>query len=152
LKLNDRKVGWLILEKLKGRGSGELALIQKVTRRRVEQLWQAYWLTGLMPTLKQLGRLRRNRDPKEAMRLVEHLTPSKNAIPSQSLVYPRSDKNFIFFYDREAHCLSPRLKSGDSYFYIDPLGIPLLRFHLHPSQRRSIGEDTTALRPLGAWL
>jgi hypothetical protein len=56
LKLNDRKVGWLILEKLKGRGSGELALIQKVTRRLVEQLWQAYRLTGLMPTLKQPAR------------------------------------------------------------------------------------------------
>jgi hypothetical protein len=103
LKLNDRKVRWFIQEKRKVRGSGELALIQKVTRRRVEELWQAYWLTGLMLTLKQLGRLRRNRDPKEAMRLVEHLTPSKNAIPSQSLVYPRSDKNLIFFYDREAH-------------------------------------------------
>ena len=38
VKLNDRKVRWLIQEKRKGRGSGELALIQKVTRRRVEQL------------------------------------------------------------------------------------------------------------------
>ena len=66
MKLNNRKIRWLVQEKLKGRGSGELALIQKVTRRRVEQLWQTYRLTGLMPTLKQPGRPTRSRDLKEA--------------------------------------------------------------------------------------
>ena len=71
MKLNDRKTRWIIQEKLKGRGSGELALIQKVTRRRIEQLWQAYRLTGLMPTLKNLGRPRRSRDLKEATVILE---------------------------------------------------------------------------------
>jgi putative transposase len=66
VKLNDRKVRWLIQEKLKGRGSGELALIQKVTRRRVEQLWQTYRQTGTIPTLKKPGRPKRNIDLKEA--------------------------------------------------------------------------------------
>jgi putative transposase len=66
VKLNDRKIRWLIQEKLKGRGSGELALIQKVTRRRVEQLWQTYRLTGQTPTLKNPGRPRSSIDLKDA--------------------------------------------------------------------------------------
>jgi putative transposase len=71
VKLNDHKVRWLIQEKRKGRGSSELALIQKVTRRRVEQLWQAYRLTGTMPTLKTPGRPRRSIDLKEASMVLE---------------------------------------------------------------------------------
>jgi putative transposase len=71
VKLNDRKVRWIVQEKRKGRGSGELALIQKVTRRRVEQLWQAYRLTGAMPTLKKPGRPKRNIDLKEATIVLE---------------------------------------------------------------------------------
>jgi len=71
VKLNGRKVRWLIQEKLKGRGSGELALIQKVTRRRVEQLWQAYRLTSTMPTLKKPGRPTKTRDLKEATAILE---------------------------------------------------------------------------------
>ena len=71
MKLNDRKVRWLIQEKLRGRGSGELALIQKVTRRRVEQLWQTYRKTGVIPTLKTPGRPSRNRDLKEATMILE---------------------------------------------------------------------------------
>jgi hypothetical protein len=42
VKLNDRKIHWIIHEKLRGRGAGELALIQRVSRRRIEQLWQSY--------------------------------------------------------------------------------------------------------------
>jgi len=71
VKLNNRKIRWLIQEKLKGRGSGELALIQKVTRRRVEQLWQTYRLTGATPTLKHPGRPRRSIDLKEATMVLE---------------------------------------------------------------------------------
>ena len=71
VKLNDRKVLWLIQEKRKGRGSGELALIQKVTRRRVEQLWQAYRRTGAMPTLKRPGRPKRNIDLREAATILQ---------------------------------------------------------------------------------
>jgi len=71
VKLNDRKIRWLIQEKLRGRGSGELALIQKVTRRRVEQLWQNYRKTGAMPTLKNPGRPRSSRDLREAIVILE---------------------------------------------------------------------------------
>jgi putative transposase len=66
VKLNNRKIRWLIQEKLRGRGAGELALIQKVTRRRIEQLWQNYRKTGVMPILRNPGRPRSSRDLKEA--------------------------------------------------------------------------------------
>jgi putative transposase len=56
VKLNERKIRWLIQEKLRGRGAGELALIQRVSHRRVEQIWQAYKQTGTPPTLKTPGR------------------------------------------------------------------------------------------------
>jgi putative transposase len=71
VKLNNRKTRWLIQEKLRGRGSSELALIQKVTRRRVEQLGQTYRKTGLIPTLKKPGRPRSSRDLKEATMILE---------------------------------------------------------------------------------
>jgi len=58
VKLNERKIRWIIHEKLRGRGAGELALIQRVTHRRVEQIWQAYKRTGIPPTLKTPGRRR----------------------------------------------------------------------------------------------
>jgi putative transposase len=56
VKLNGRKIRWIIQQKLGGRGTGELALIQRVSRRRVEQLWQAYRRTGVLPALKKPGR------------------------------------------------------------------------------------------------
>ena len=56
VKLNERKIRWIVHEKLRGRGAGELALIQRVSRRRIEQLWQAYRRTGVLPALKEPGR------------------------------------------------------------------------------------------------
>jgi len=56
VKLNEWKIRWIIQEKLRGRGAGELALIQRVSRRRIEQLWQAYRRTDIRPTLKKPGR------------------------------------------------------------------------------------------------
>ena len=56
VKLNERKIRWIIQQKLGGRGAGELALIQRVSRRRIEQLWQAYRRTGVLPALKKPGR------------------------------------------------------------------------------------------------
>jgi hypothetical protein len=56
-KLNERKIRWIIQQKLRGRGAGEIALIQRVSHRRVEQIWQAHKQTGI-PPLKTLGRHR----------------------------------------------------------------------------------------------
>jgi len=58
VKLSERKIRWIIQQKLGGRGTGEIALVQRVSRRRVEQLWQAYRLTGVLPALKKPGRPR----------------------------------------------------------------------------------------------
>jgi len=55
-KLNDRKIRWIIREKLRGKRTGEIALIQGITPRRVKQLWQAYRREGAIPTLKKPGR------------------------------------------------------------------------------------------------
>jgi hypothetical protein len=33
VKLNERKMHWIIQEKLRGRGAGEIALIQRVSHR-----------------------------------------------------------------------------------------------------------------------
>jgi hypothetical protein len=56
VKLNERKIRWIIREKLRGRGASEIALIQRVTHRRVEQIWQAYKHIGIPPTLKTPGK------------------------------------------------------------------------------------------------
>ena len=56
VKLNDRKIRWIIQQKLRGRGVGELALIQRISRRRIEQLWQAYKRDNAIPVLKKPGR------------------------------------------------------------------------------------------------
>ncbi len=55
-KLDDKKIRWIIHEKLRGRGEDDLALIQGITPRRVRQLWRAYRLSGKMPTLREPGR------------------------------------------------------------------------------------------------
>jgi hypothetical protein len=41
VKLNERKIRWNIEEKLRGRGAGEIALIQGVAHGRIEQIRQA---------------------------------------------------------------------------------------------------------------
>ena len=55
-KLDDRKIRWIIHEKMRESGTGELALIQRITPRHVKQLWQAYKRNGTIPVLKKPGR------------------------------------------------------------------------------------------------
>ena len=59
VKLNEGKIRWIVQEKLRGRGTSEIALIQRVSHRRVEQIWQTYKQTGIVPILKKPGRPRR---------------------------------------------------------------------------------------------
>jgi len=56
VKVNDRKIHWIIQQKLRGRGAGEIALIQRVSHRRVEQIWHTCKQTGAIPTLKTPGK------------------------------------------------------------------------------------------------
>ena len=46
MKLNKRRVHWLILQKRKGVASKDLATIMELSRRRVEQVWKYYLDTG----------------------------------------------------------------------------------------------------------
>ena len=68
VKLSERKIRWIVQEKLRGMGTSELALIQRVSRRRIEQLWQAYRRTGIVPALKKPGR------PKKAATTISEAT------------------------------------------------------------------------------
>jgi putative transposase len=68
VKLSERKIRWIVQEKLRGMGTSELALIQRVSRRRIEQFWQAYRRTGIVPALKKPGR------PKKAATTISEAT------------------------------------------------------------------------------
>jgi putative transposase len=69
-RLNEQKIRWIVQQKLRGRGSGEIALIQRVSRRRVEQIWQAYKRDGVITTLKKPGRPRKEPLSAEDVRLI----------------------------------------------------------------------------------
>jgi len=49
MKLNERRVHWLIRQKQKGVTSKDLAVTMKLSRRRVEQIWKRYRDTGQEP-------------------------------------------------------------------------------------------------------
>lgn len=51
-KLNVKKIRWIIRWKEKGMESGDIAIAQKITPRRVNQLYAEYKRTGVMPVLK----------------------------------------------------------------------------------------------------
>lgn len=49
MKLNKRRVNWLIRQEQKGVTSKDLAVTMKLSRRRVEQIWKRYRDTGQEP-------------------------------------------------------------------------------------------------------
>lgn len=55
-KLNDKKIAWIIRSKELGLRSSEIAFIQNVTARRVNQIYLHYRRTGKRPLLKEPGR------------------------------------------------------------------------------------------------
>ena len=59
VKLNDRKIHWIIQQKLRDKSTEELALIQWVSRRRIEQIQKTYRRYGIIPALKKPGRFRK---------------------------------------------------------------------------------------------
>jgi len=67
MKLNRRKVHWIIRQKQKGVPTNEIAREMKVTRRRIQQVWKHYVDTGCEPVLGLcLGRPRKPYDQDEA--------------------------------------------------------------------------------------
>jgi putative transposase len=53
MKLNQKKVHWIIRQKQKGVGTKEIAWEMKVSRRRVQQIWKYLKETGKEPILGQ---------------------------------------------------------------------------------------------------
>jgi putative transposase len=51
-KLNDKKIRWIIRWRSKGMEAREVAIAQKVSVRRIEQLYREYKHTGMIPVLK----------------------------------------------------------------------------------------------------
>ena len=57
MKLSPGKVRWIINQKKKGVNTTEIAKVQKVTTRRVQQLWKEFCDTGEIPAIGQnIGR------------------------------------------------------------------------------------------------
>lgn len=57
MKLTKKKIRWIIRQKERQESSGIIAKIQRVTRRRVDQLWKQYRETGIIPVIGEaLGR------------------------------------------------------------------------------------------------
>jgi putative transposase len=51
MKLNKRKIHWIIREKKKGVTTSEIAGDMKISRRRVQQVWKQYLDTGIEPVI-----------------------------------------------------------------------------------------------------
>jgi transposase InsO family protein len=57
MKLNQKKIRWILQEKKKGESSGVIAKIQHITRRRVDQIWKRYRDTEEIPVIgRNMGR------------------------------------------------------------------------------------------------
>jgi putative transposase len=60
MKLNRKKVHWIIRQKQKGVGTKEIARDMKISRRRVQQIWKCFQETGSEPVLgRNIGRPRK---------------------------------------------------------------------------------------------
>src|SRR5215469_15264281 len=56
-KLTDRKIRWIIREKIKDiLSTNDIALLQNVSRSRVRQIWCHYRITKTIPILAKPGR------------------------------------------------------------------------------------------------
>ena len=55
-KLNQKKIRWIIKQKSKGIKNKEIAFVQKISIRRVKQIYSEYKRTNEIPVLKKPGR------------------------------------------------------------------------------------------------
>ena len=56
MKLDEKAIKWIIREKEKGTPTKEIAEIEGITPRRVNQIYRQYKETGEVPKPKKLGR------------------------------------------------------------------------------------------------
>ncbi|MGA9100224.1 MAG: hypothetical protein WB392_14980 [Methanotrichaceae archaeon] len=67
MKLDQRKIHWIIQQKKKRVGTKQIALDMKITRRRVQQIWKRYEEEKREPTIgENMGRPRKPLDEREA--------------------------------------------------------------------------------------
>jgi putative transposase len=67
MKLNKRKIHWIIRQKPKGVPTKQIALDMKISRRRVQQLWKGYETPGEKPAIgENVGRPKKLFDKREA--------------------------------------------------------------------------------------
>jgi len=55
-KLNNKKVAWIVRQMDNGGGSKIIATIQKITQRRVQQIYKQYKTEGQIPKLRKCGK------------------------------------------------------------------------------------------------
>jgi hypothetical protein len=67
MKLNKRKIHWIIRQKQKGVPTKQIALDMKISRRRVQQLWKSYVDAGREPAIgENMDRPKKLFDKREA--------------------------------------------------------------------------------------
>jgi putative transposase len=67
MKLNKRKIHWIIREKKKGVTTNQIARDMKISTRRVQQVWKQYLDTGIEPVIgEDIGRPKKPYGLKEA--------------------------------------------------------------------------------------
>jgi hypothetical protein len=55
-KLNPKKINWIIRKKNEGYTNQRISMGQKISERRVRQIYSAYKKTGQIPILNKVGR------------------------------------------------------------------------------------------------
>ncbi|RLG14365.1 MAG: hypothetical protein DRN66_02260 [Candidatus Nanohalarchaeota archaeon] len=55
-KLNQKKIKWIIRQKINGMKNVNIARSQNISTRRVKQLYSKYEKTGITPVLKKPGK------------------------------------------------------------------------------------------------
>jgi putative transposase len=67
MKLDQRKIHWIIRQKQKGVTIKQIALDMKISRRRVQQIWKSYAESKQEPSIgENMGRPRKPFDEREA--------------------------------------------------------------------------------------
>ena len=67
MKLDQRKIHWIIRQKQKGVTTKQIALDMKISRRRVQQIWKSYAESKQEPSIgENMGRPRKPFDEREA--------------------------------------------------------------------------------------
>jgi putative transposase len=67
MKLSRKKIRGIIRQKKKEESTGIIAKIQRITRRRVDQLWKQYQETGIIPVIgRVMGRPKKPVTDKES--------------------------------------------------------------------------------------